>query len=71
MKITAPMAGNVWKVLVEIGDDVTEDTDVIILESMKMEIFVTTHIDGKVTAIYVHEGQFINEGDALVEIKEG
>ncbi|MFB4164279.1 biotin/lipoyl-containing protein [Alteribacillus sp. JSM 102045] len=32
------MAGNVWKVLVNGGDKVEEGQEVMILESMKMEI---------------------------------
>lgn len=37
-EIKAMMAGNVWKVLVSVGDTVEEDQDIVILESMKMEI---------------------------------
>ena len=32
------MAGNVWKIVVGVGDTVEEEQDVVILESMKMEI---------------------------------
>jgi len=37
-KIEASMAGTIWKILVEAGDEVTAGQTVIILESMKMEI---------------------------------
>lgn len=37
-QITATMAGNVWKVTVKEGDQITEGQEVVILESMKMEI---------------------------------
>ena len=38
--IMAPMAGTVFRVLVHAGDMVTSGQDVVILESMKMEIAV-------------------------------
>ncbi|MGM9987985.1 MAG: acetyl-CoA carboxylase biotin carboxyl carrier protein subunit [Bacillaceae bacterium] len=63
------MAGNVWKILVDVGDRIYEEEDVVILESMKMEIFVSSYEDGEIVNIFVKEGDFVNEGDQLVEIK--
>ena len=37
-EITAPMSGKMWKILVKVGDAVSEDDEVAILEAMKMEI---------------------------------
>ncbi len=68
-EVMASMAGNVWKVLVKVGDQVEEGQDVVILESMKMEIPIAAEFDGTVKEVKVDEGDFINEGDVIVEIE--
>lgn len=68
-EIVASMAGNVWKVLVKVGDQVEEGQDVVILESMKMEIPIAAESDGIVKEVKVNEGEFVNEGDIIVEVE--
>ncbi len=68
-KVTASMAGNAWKVLVKPGDLVEAGQDVVILESMKMEIPIAAENGGTVTEVKVNEGDFVNEGDVLVVIE--
>ncbi|MBP1931311.1 acetyl-CoA carboxylase biotin carboxyl carrier protein subunit [Ammoniphilus resinae] len=65
-QIVANMAGNVWKVLVKPGDQVEEEQDVVILESMKMEIPIAAEVAGRVKEIKTNEGDFVNEGDVLI-----
>jgi acetyl-CoA carboxylase biotin carboxyl carrier protein len=65
-EIAAHITGNVWKIEVAVGDDVSDGDTVVILESMKMEIPVESEDDGKVTEIRCEEGQSVNEGDVLV-----
>ena len=65
-QIAANMAGNVWKILVQVGDQVEEGQEVTILESMKMEIPIEAEDRGKVKEIKVNEGDFVNEGDVLI-----
>jgi acetyl-CoA carboxylase biotin carboxyl carrier protein len=65
-EIPAIMAGNMWKILVKVGDEVEEGQDVAILESMKMEIPIESDFDGTVTEIRIKEGDFVNEGDVIV-----
>ncbi|MCG7336904.1 acetyl-CoA carboxylase biotin carboxyl carrier protein subunit [Sporosarcina sp. ACRSM] len=67
--IVANMAGSVWKVLVKTGDQVEEGQDVVILESMKMEIPIAAETSGTVKDVKVNEGDFVNEGDVLVEVE--
>ncbi|MEK4222544.1 acetyl-CoA carboxylase biotin carboxyl carrier protein subunit [Bacillus sp. FSL W8-0116] len=67
--IQASMAGSVWKILVSEGEKITSGQDVIILESMKMEIPISSEEEGIVKAIYVQEGDFVNEGDDLIEME--
>jgi acetyl-CoA carboxylase biotin carboxyl carrier protein len=68
-EVLAVMAGNVWKILVKAGDQVEEGQDVVILESMKMEIPIAAEFDGTVKEVKVNEGDFVNEGDVIVEIE--
>lgn len=67
--VEAIMAGNVWKVLVQVGEKVQAGQDVVILESMKMEIPITVEEDGFVKKIHVNEGEFVNESDVLIDVE--
>ncbi|APC48513.1 acetyl-CoA carboxylase biotin carboxyl carrier protein subunit [Virgibacillus halodenitrificans] len=69
MEITANMAGNVWKIVVAEGDQVEEDQDVVILESMKMEIPIAAEEAGTIKELKVAEGDFVNEGDVLAIVE--
>jgi acetyl-CoA carboxylase biotin carboxyl carrier protein len=64
-QITAMMAGTVVEVLVKAGDDVSEGQDVIIIESMKMQLPVQSELAGKVKEVKVGSGDFVNEGDTI------
>ena len=66
--IKASMAGTVWKIVVAEGEQVAAGQEVVILESMKMEIPIAAEESGIVTKILVHEGDFINEDDPILEI---
>lgn len=68
-QIVANMAGTVINVLVNEGDEVQSGADVVMLESMKMEVPVAAEASGKVTAIKVNVGDFVNEGDVLIELE--
>lgn len=68
-ELLASMAGTVFKVLVKVDDQVEAGQDVIVLESMKMEIPLQAEVGGTVIAIKVEEGEFINEGGALLTIE--
>lgn len=68
-EMKASMAGSVWKINVTIGDQVVEGQDVVILESMKMEIPISATANGAVKELKVKEGDFVNEGDVLVIIE--
>jgi biotin carboxyl carrier protein len=57
---------NVLKVLVKPGDQVSEDDSLLILESMKMEIPVTSPEDGVVKEVCVIEGALVAEGDVTL-----
>lgn len=66
--IKSNMAGTVWKVLVKEGDKVEAGQEVVILESMKMEIPIEAETAGVVKSVKVKEGEFVNDGDLVVEL---
>ena len=68
-QITAVMAGTVLEVLVKIGDQIADGQDVIIIESMKMQLPITSEQTGKVSEVKVSSGDFVNEGDTLVVLE--
>ena len=61
----------VWKIEAAAGTTVTEGDNLMILESMKMEIPVTAPRTGKVKAIAVAEGEQVAEGQALAVLEAG
>jgi acetyl-CoA carboxylase biotin carboxyl carrier protein len=67
-KVLASMSGTVWKVLVEVGQRVSAGQEVLILESMKMEIPHAAEVAGTVVEIKVPPETFVNEGDVLIVI---
>lgn len=69
MEVLTNMAGNIWKVVVGVGDKVSEGQEVVILESMKMEIPITAESAGVVEEIVINEGDFVNDGDLIIKLK--
>ena len=64
--IDAPLAGNVFKVLVRNGDSVSEGDVVMILEAMKMETEIRSAYTGTVNDITVSEGDAVTSGQPLI-----
>lgn len=67
--ITAPMQGNIIKVLVEVGDQVEAGQAVAVLEAMKMENNIAAETAGEVTAVKVSVGDSVGAGDVMVTIE--
>ncbi|MFO8163181.1 MAG: biotin/lipoyl-containing protein [Thermodesulfobacteriota bacterium] len=67
--VTAPMAGKVIDVKVNIGDAVNEDDDLIILEAMKMEMPIVAPTSGAVKEIKCKKGDSVGADDVLVVIE--
>ena len=68
MEVRAELTATVWKVVVEKGATVAEGDELVILESMKMEIPVAAPVAGTVTELCVAEEDRINEGDLVAVI---
>jgi acetyl-CoA carboxylase biotin carboxyl carrier protein len=68
--ISAPVTGSVWKIQVAVGDRVEENDEVVILESMKMEIPAEAESSGRVARLMAAEGDSVAEGDPLLELED-
>jgi acetyl-CoA carboxylase biotin carboxyl carrier protein len=69
VQIKAELAGNLWKIVVSVGQHVRADDPLMILESMKMEIPVNAPVAGRVTKIHAREGESVQEGQLLIEVE--
>ena len=68
IEVKTEITGNVWKVLREAGDKIAEDEQIIILESMKMEIPVSAPESGIIVEILVETDQIVLEGSIVARI---
>ncbi len=68
-EVKAELVGNLWKIVTEVGRQVEEDDTLMILESMKMEIPITSPINGTVTQILVAEGEVVQEGQTVAVVE--
>lgn len=64
--LNASMTGNIWKILVEQGQQVKKGETIAIIEAMKMELPVYASDDGIVKAIICRAGQTVHSGEPLV-----
>ena len=69
MEVRSQIKAIVWKVLKETGDTVKIDDEIVILESMKMEIPISSEFNGKIKSIEVSEGDEVDEGQVVAIIE--
>jgi biotin carboxyl carrier protein len=65
VNVKSEIAGNVWKIQTKPGDRIEVDGEIMILESMKMEIPVLSPKAGTIREIRVSEGEAIDEGQLV------
>lgn len=66
--IPAPLAGNIFKVNVAVGEHVQQDDVIVILEAMKMETEVRANQAGVVASVSVKQGDAVTVGDTLITL---
>lgn len=66
--IPAPLAGNIYKVNVSVGDQVQQGQVILVLEAMKMETEVRANNSGHVVDVCVKEGDAVAVGDTLITL---
>jgi urea carboxylase len=69
-RVPTPCTANVWKVCVDVGDEIKEGETVAVLEAMKMEYNVVSPCSGVVKAIKVGQGQAVKQGALIMSITE-
>ncbi len=69
VKINSQTPGNVWQILVKVGDSVTEGQKIMILEAMKMEIDILAPKDGVIASIDVALNDAVQDGQLLASLK--
>ena len=67
--VTMPMNGKVIAVKAQVGQNVQEDDEVVIIEAMKMELPVVAPEAGTVKEIVAKEGESYQVGDVLVVLE--
>jgi|TARA_B100001540_G_C15636569_1_gene564659 acetyl-CoA carboxylase biotin carboxyl carrier protein len=69
MKVISQIKAIVWKVLKEKGDTIKINDEIIILESMKMEIPIVSEFNGIIKSIEVSEGDEVDEGQVVATLE--
>ncbi len=67
-QVTAPMAGNIWKIHVKVGDQVQYEDELMVLEALKMENPIYAPVDGTVAEIRVAENDAVEANQVLMVI---
>jgi biotin carboxyl carrier protein len=69
--VAVPMVGKIVSISVKIGDRVEEDSQVAILEAMKMEMPLVSPVSGVVKEIFVSAGQEVDAEQTIAAIEHG
>lgn len=68
VKVLSEVTGSVWKILKKPGESVVEGEEIMLIESMKMEIPVVAEEGGSLAELLVAEGDAVTEGQAVATI---
>lgn len=71
VSIEAPMPGKIVDILVEEGSEVKEGEPIVILEAMKMQNEIASHVTGTVSNVSVKKHDSVMKDDVLIEIQKG
>lgn len=66
--VLAPMPGHILNVSVKVGDEIEAGDTVVVMEAMKMENEIKSHVPGKVTEVKVAKGQDVGVSEPLIVI---
>lgn len=66
--IEATVGGQLLKRMVAVGEFITDDTEVAMIDAMKMHIPVIAEQAGRVAKWLVEEGATVKEGQALLAL---
>ena len=69
VNVKSEIAGNVWKIQTKPGDRIEAEGEIMILESMKMEIPIEAPRAGKLLELMVAEGDVLKEDDPVAVLE--
>lgn len=69
--IEAPMPGKIIDIMVEVGSEIKEGEPIIILEAMKMQNEISSHVSGTVKSVEVKKNDSVMKDDVMIEIQKG
>jgi len=69
IELKSDITGSVWKILKRAGEKIAEEEPVLIMESMKMEVPVSSPEAGVVTEVLVSEGDTVNDGTVVARVE--
>ena len=70
IEVKSVVTGSVWKIVASVGQKLEPGTEIMILESMKMEIPVIVEDGGVLKELKVAEGATVSEGQVIAVIEE-
>jgi acetyl-CoA carboxylase biotin carboxyl carrier protein len=68
IELKTDITGSIWKILKSPGDRVEEDEPIIVMESMKMEIPVSSPEPGVIREVLVKEGDTVGDGTIVARV---
>ena len=69
-RLSAPMPGNVIRVLVKAGERVSRGQQLLVMEAMKMEHTIVAPVDGVVEKVLFNRGDLVQNGSKLIEFTQ-
>lgn len=69
IEVRSEVTGKVWKLQAAIGQAITADEPIMIVESMKMEIPVISEESGALVELKVGEGDSVEDGQVVAIIE--
>ena len=70
IEVKSVVTGSVWKIVASVGQPLAAGDEIMILESMKMEIPVIVEDGGVLKELKVAEGATVIEGQVLAVVEE-
>jgi acetyl-CoA carboxylase biotin carboxyl carrier protein len=68
MKVRSDVTGSVWKLLKQPGEHIAAGDEIMLIESMKMEIPVIAEEDGTLAELLVAESDPVQEGQIVATV---
>ena len=70
IEVKSVVTGSVWKIVAKVGQQLAPGAEIMVLESMKMEIPVIVEDGGVLKELKVAEGASVTEGQVVAVVEE-